>query len=134
MSEGNGLATREALLANTARRFAEYPLPNGVVVRVRSLTELERQRWEQETISTKGTLSKPKMLTANCRLIILCAVDNEGNALFADSDVDALQRQDSLITNALADACQQHCGISKSDLEGLEKNSLKTTDDDSLST
>lgn len=134
MSESNGLATRESLLANTARRFEIFELPDGSKVRVRSLTELERQKYELASLSKKGELLQSRLLTMKCRLIVLCIVDADGNPVFTDADVSALQEQDSQLTNALADVCQHHAGISDADIEGLEKNSVSTIADDSLTT
>lgn len=134
MSETNGFADRDSLLKNTARRFGVYPLPSGGKVRVRNLTELERQEYELAALDRKGQLVREGLRTSKCRLIVLCVVDGEGNPILSDADIPVLQQQDSLITNALADICQSHCGISDADLESLEKNSAEIADDDSHST
>ena len=117
------LIDKDALLGAAKRRFAVMPIDGLGNVRIRSLTELERSRLEASVRDKKGNLSSAKMLDLKCRLIVLCVVDEQGNQLFTNSDIERLGQQDSRITNALAEAIQTHCGWSERDLEAIEKNS-----------
>ena len=127
MSETNGFATRDTILAPLKRRFTEIAIPNWGKFRLRSLTELERSRFEASIRDKKGQVSNAKLIDLKCRLIVLCVVDGNGDPLLGNSDIDQLRQQDSKATNALVEAIQSHCGISDSDLEDLEKNSEATT-------
>ena len=117
------LIDKDALLGAAKRRFAVMPIDGLGNVRIRSLTELERSRLEASVRDKKGNLSSAKMLDLKCRLIVLCVVDEQGNQLFTNSDIERLGQQDSRITNALVEAIQTHCGWSEGDLEAIEKNS-----------
>lgn len=123
MSEGNGFATRDQILSPAKRRFSVVDVPEWGKFRIRSLTELERSRFEQTLRDKNGQLSNNKMLDLKCRLIVLCTVDGEGNQLLTNSDIETLRNQDSRFTNQLVEAIQEHCGVSSADMEDLEKNS-----------
>jgi hypothetical protein len=126
MSEGNGFITREAILAPAKRRFAEIAIRNWGKFRIRSLTELERSRFESSIRDKRGQVIADKMVDLKCRLIVLAVVDHEGNQLLTNQDIEQLRQQDSKLTNELVDFIQRHCGISDVDLEDLEKNSEPT--------
>lgn len=123
MSEGNGFASRDQILQPLKRRFAVVDVPEWGRFRIRSLTELERSRFEASIRDKKGQVSANKLIDLKCRLIVLCVVDGEGNPLLTNSDIDVLRNQDAKATNALVDAIQTHCGITEADMEDLEKNS-----------
>lgn len=126
MSENNGLATAEQLMAATGqRRFKELSLPiRGLRVRIRSLTEREMSRYQSVTIASGGTgLKRSKLEDASRRLIVLCLVDQDGNQLLGDENLPKLADWDAADTNFLYDECAQHCGINRSDIEDLVKNS-----------
>lgn len=132
MSEGNGLVTRDQILQPLKRRFTEVTVPEWGTFRIRSLTELERSKFEASIRDKKGQVSNAKLVDLKCRLIVLCVVDGEGNPLLAHSDIDVLRNQDAKATNALVDAIQAHCGITDNDMEELEKNSGATPAGSSL--
>lgn len=127
MSEGNGFITRESILQPSKRRFAEVVIPDWGKFRIRSLTELERSRFETSIRDKRGQLVADKMVDLKCRLIVLSVVDHDGNQLLQNSDIETLRQRDSKDTNQLVDAIQRHCGISDVDLEDLEKNSGATS-------
>jgi len=115
-------ATRDQILSAPKRRFAEVDIPDWGKFRVRSLTELERSKFEASIRDKQGKVSNAKLLDLKCRLIVLCVVDENGDTLLTNADIDALREQDSCRTNQLVDAIQKHCGFSDNDLEELEKN------------
>ena len=121
------LMTRDQLLQPAKRRFREVEV-NGGTVRIRSITEKERSEWELGGLDRKGKVARNGLLSIKCRLIVLCVVDEDGNPVFRESDVPKLMEQDSVVTDTIATACQEHCGITDSDIEGLEKNSLEGVD------
>lgn len=128
MSEQNGLATRDSVLAASRRRFTEVVVPGGSRVRIRSITEGERSDWESAMLDPRGRPKRAAMRRWKVGLIVLCVVDADGNPLFSAGDIDGLMQVDSAITNRLFDACQEHCGVSDDDVEALEKNSAATSD------
>lgn len=122
MSEANGFVTRDALLRPLVRRFKVVEIPDWGKFRIRSLTELERSKFEASIRDKKGQVSNSKLVDLKCRMIVLCIVDADGNQLLTNADIDVLRNQDSKATNALVDAIQSHCGITEGDMEDLEKN------------
>lgn len=126
MSETNGFATRDTILQPLKRRFTDVTIPEWGKFRIRSLTELERSRFEASIRDKKGQVNNTKLIDLKCRLIVLCVVDDAGDPLLTNSDIDVLRNQDSQATNLLVDAIQGHCGITETDLGELEKNSEAT--------
>lgn len=114
---------RDQLLAKTKRRFSEATLPDGDKVRIRSLTERERSKYESETLNKKGELNQAKLADAKRRLIAICVCDSEGNTILTADDVRSLEEVDSAVTQTLYDAIRQHCGFDQRDVEELVKNS-----------
>lgn len=116
------LINRDGILQPLKRRFKEVDVPDWGRFRIRSLTELERSTYESTARDKHGNVDNSKLINLKCRLIVLCVVDAEGNQILTNKDIDVLRNQDSRVTNALVDAIQEHCGISKADMEELEKN------------
>lgn len=127
MTDADGLATRDILLRAPVRRFKLVDIPGWGKFRVRSLTELERSRFEASIRDKNGNVSPTKLIDLKCRLIVLCVVDADGNQLLTNGDIDQLRQQDSRYTNQLVTEIQSHCGISDEDMGDLEKNCEATT-------
>lgn len=133
MSDGNEFVTRDMLLRPHPRRFTVVDVPGWGRVRIRSLTELERSRFEASIRDKNGQVSNTKLVDLKCRLIVLCVVDGDGNQILTNADIDVLRNQDARVTNALVDAIQGHCGITSDDIEDMEKNLGATAAGDSRS-
>lgn len=94
------LKAREALLERTERRYAESYVEEIGLIRIQSLSEFERAKIEKVAIET------PEKLRA--LLIVFCLVDEEGNRLFSDEDVDAIGAIDSRTTAAVYTEIEEH--------------------------
>jgi hypothetical protein len=55
--------------------------------------------------------------------VTLVSVDDQGNRVFSDADVDKLAEVDSAVVGAIYDAARLHCGFAPNDIESLVKNS-----------
>lgn len=135
MSEGNGLATRDVLLAKGKRRFrivelTEFDLPP---VRLRNLDEHEKSTYETETLlpDRKGQLRAKAIERARRKLIALTVVDVKGNLEFVNADLAEMEKMDGAVTTKIYSAAQEHCGFSENDIEDLAKNSEATPADSS---
>lgn len=123
------LLTREQFLAGgNQRRFKVVRIPGLGDVKIRSLKEGERARYETDTLDDDGETDREGLETAKRRLIIACVVDANGEPLLTPDDLDALADKDGAITGYLFDECRQHCGFARGDIERLVGNSSGTPD------
>jgi hypothetical protein len=117
---------REKLLTATARRYLDLTgVPNLGDWRFQSLTDAERVAYEDAIFQydKKGKLLKEIYSRGKRLLIARTSVDADNKLLFTDDDVDQLAAVDGAIIGLLFDAAAKHCGIGKTDFEGLVKNS-----------
>tara|TARA_Y100001973_G_C5209218_1_gene344266 strand:+ start:9701 stop:10087 length:387 start_codon:yes stop_codon:yes gene_type:complete len=121
---------RDELLKPLTRTFHVVETSRGPV-RLRSVTERERARFEADTLDKSGKVTRKGLVTMKPRLIILCAVNDDGDPLLSNNDIDDLLEMDSATINQLADVCQQLVGITENDIEDLEKNYERAPGDDS---
>ena len=123
MSEGNGYATRDQLLAPAKRRFKDVELPiKGLKVRIRSLMEHESEAFTAEMFRN-GKMNKDKAVSSYRRLILLCVCDGESDQpLFSPGDFEALNSWDGADINHLGKECELHCGFVEGEIEKQEKN------------
>lgn len=115
-------ATRDALLKRHVRRYRDCQLPDGAIVRLQSITERERSEWESHIKIRRGQVTRESMQMMRARLIVLCLVDDAGQQILQPGDAAQILDWDSALSNALFEQCQEHCGISEADVEGLAKN------------
>lgn len=118
------LATREQFLNGAvARRYANVALPvSGLTVRVRSLTELERSRHEQAILDSKGERIAARVRDSRIRLIVLCLVDERGDRLLNDTDVEQVGKLDMHDTKVLTDFLWDWLGFGNSGVATAVKN------------
>lgn len=101
--------------------------PEGAYVRLRSLTEREVSAYQALSIAKRGDgLRTDRLKDANRRLIALCLVDEEGNPYVTPAMQNEMADWDAADTGFLYDECAKHCGLNKSDIEDLVKNSEAT--------
>lgn len=107
-------ATREQMLTagKTSRRYTSVRLPScGMELRLQSLNEREMSRYRLFSLDQSGTFDKALARQASSLLIILCAVDENGAALFTERDVEAIEEMDAADVTAAFNACRSHCGL-----------------------
>lgn len=117
----DALFNKDALLGAPKRRFATIEIADLGKVRIRSLTEGERSRIEASMMGKGGEINSNKLADLKCRMIVECVVDDDGNQVYTNTDIDRLRQQDCKVTNDISNAIEAHCGFSKADLENLEK-------------
>lgn len=112
--------TKAEILSKCQRRYKEV---DGI--RIQSLTEWElsnlRSRWHSRMKKEDGST----LALMTIELLALCIVDDEGERLFADSEIGELKSLDSKFSQKLNDACRSHCGLNDdgSEVDDLEKKS-----------
>ncbi len=123
MSESNGFATRELLLAKKPRKFKEVDTPNRGRVRVRSFTERELQDVQSANTNKNGSINIEKSKDSRLRAIVAALVDHEDNLLLTNHDIPALRGWDLSDVNCIYEAIAELSGDNNEKLEQAEKNS-----------
>ena len=126
------VATREMFLKAYCPVIEEVPLPelgDGVVIRVRGMTTRERSEFERQFVSKSGTRLDGRTQEMRERLLVWACVDENNLPLFNMADIRALGEQNSIVTERIVDVAQRLCGMGKSDVEELVKNSEGTIAD-----
>ena len=113
---------RTNLVSNwSKRRYTECEI-RGVLVRLQSLTELER--------STIEAACQDNPAEIKIRLIAASQVDENDKRIWDDSKEDraTIGALDSAITNAMFTLVAAHCGISAEDVDTIEGHSKAPTE------
>jgi len=125
------MLSRDAILAAEDRSFEEVPCPEwGGTVRLRSITGAQRDSYEQSLVQQRGNSRQMNMRNARAKLIVLCAVDENGSPLFTEQDVAALSRKNAKPLDRLFDACRRLTGLSDDDVDKLTEDFGATQGDD----
>ena len=113
--------TKALLFEKTVRRIKEVTLPSGEVARLQSLTELERAEHNAGLLKEDGSVDRAKLKNATSQLLVRMLVDENGEQMLHEHEVDTLLGIDSLVMEILGDAAREHIGWNKD--KGDEKNS-----------
>lgn len=114
------LLNKEAILSADDRKFEDVPTPEwGGAVRVATINALDHDRWMAKNAKDGG--ASPE--TFRLHYVALCCVDEDGNALFTLSDVEALGRKSHQVINRLFDVASRLNGLNLATVEEAEKNS-----------
>ncbi len=117
------LLSRDAILAADDREYEVVPCPEwGGEVRLRSLTGAERDAYEQSLVQTRGKSREMNLRNARAKLVALCAVDENGNRLFTDADVNALGKKNAKPLDRLFDVARRLSGLSEDDVDRLTED------------
>lgn len=126
-----GFLSRTQILEAEDREYDTVPCPEwGGDVRIRSITGRQRDDYEQSMVEQRGNDRKLNMRNARAKLIVLCAVDEDGRPLFSSEDLRALSAKNAKPLDRLFDACQVLVGLSEEDVEKLTENFGETPDDE----
>lgn len=114
------LSAAEILAADDlVREQVSVPEWGGSVC-IRTLTGTERDKFEASVYAS----GKASFEDLRAKLLVLCLVDANGARLFGgDGDVKGLGAKSSCVLDRLFAVAQRLNGLSKRDLEDLEKNS-----------
>lgn len=128
------LLTRDQILAadDLKRETIEVPEWGGEVI-VRSLTGAERDAFEDSVVKQRGKSRELNLRNARARLVSLSLIDEAGNKLFTDKDVDLLGRKSAAGLDRVFAAAQRLSGLTEQDLDELAKNSESGQSDSSTS-
>ena len=104
----------------------------GTGVIIQGMTGVDRDAYET-SMQEKDSKGKQKANFTNlrARLVAYSAVDEGGNRIFTENQVEELGKKSAKVLDRLFDAAQKLSGIGVDDVEALLGNSNKTTDDGS---
>lgn len=126
--------TAADILSADDTQYDEVPCPEwGGTVRLRSIRGSQRDAYEQSVISGSGSDRRMNLKNARAKLIVLCAVDEDGRPLFTADDVSRLGSKNAAPLDRLFDACRKLCGMSEQDVDRLTEDFGATRDDDATS-
>lgn len=109
--------------ALSKRRYAERDFDGVGRLRIQSLSELERKRWQLANIGEDGEVDFAKVPLAGPLLITATAVDEKGRRIFTDKQAELLAELDSRVIKQITDWIEEHCGLNDADIETTVGNS-----------
>ena len=112
------ILTRDEILRAQDLETVEVDVPEwGGVVRVRGLTGAERDALEAEAAELRRPLDNFR-----ARYVARCIVDENGERIFSDEDIEALGRKSAAALNRVFEAAVSLSALTEEDVEALEKN------------
>ena len=118
------LLSKTAILAAQDLQTEDVEVPEwGGAVRVRSFTGRERDAFESSMVRGDGRDRKVDLTNMRARLVGLTVIDETGQRLFTDEEVDLLGAKSGAALDRVFAIAQKLNGLSGSDVEELTKNS-----------
>ena len=118
------LLSKTAILAAQDLQTEDVEVPEwGGAVRVRSFTGRERDAFEASMVRGEGRDRKVDLTNMRARLVGLTVIDETGQRLFTDDEVDLLGAKSGAALDRVFSVAQKLNGLSGADVEELAKNS-----------
>jgi len=96
-----------------------HPHPERWLLKLRGLSGRERDAFEASINQGRGKSQKQNYENFRARLIILCAVDPDGNKLFSRADIKRLGDKSSKALARVFDKCNELSGLGEDDVQEL---------------
>jgi hypothetical protein len=97
------------------------PDPEDWVLKLKGMTGRERDLFEA-SMAPKGNSKRPNLDNFRARLIVQCAVDEEGNRLFNNGDIKWIGEKAAKSISRVFDKCQSMNGLTDADVDELTEN------------
>ena len=118
------LLSKTAILTANDLQTEDVEVPEwGGAVRVRSFTGRERDAFESSMVRGDGKDRKVDLTNMRARLVGLTVIDEAGQRLFTDDEVDLLGAKSGAALDRVFAVAQKLNGLSGADVEELSKNS-----------
>ena len=119
--------TKDAILAAQDLKTESVKVPEwGGEVSVRTMTGTERDEVEAETFLASGDAksgdAKSRYRNLRARVLVRVLVNEKGERLFGDSDIEALGRKSTAAIDRLFAVAQRLNALTEQDVEALLKN------------
>ncbi len=111
---------RATILAAPDVQTEELHVPEwGGWLRVRGLTGKERDAFETSITVGRGKNQEINTRNARAKLVVRCVVDDQGNKVSSETDVNALGEKSAAALQRVFDLCRKLSGLSEEDVEEL---------------
>lgn len=111
---------RDQILEAPDAKREEVQVPEwGGTVLIASMTGTARDAWEQSLVDKGG---KVRMENVRARLVAYTAVDEHGNRIFTDADIEALGRKSAAALERCVKVAQKLNRLTEADMEDAAKN------------
>lgn len=125
------LLTRQEILSIRDIRTETVFVPEwGGAVKIKAMTGKERDAWETALFQIDGKDVKMNKENLRAKLVALTVVDEAGQRLFTEADVEALGSKSASALDRVYQASQKLSGLTPDDIKEMEKN-LETDHSDS---
>ena len=125
------------IVASQDKEYEDVEVPEwGGTVRIATMSGEDRDRWELSMMQADDSSERGFKLNfdaySRVRLVAMCLVDNDFNRIFTtQKEMDALAKKSGKVMDLLYDVAQRVNGITESDIDDLEKNSVSAQNGDS---
>ncbi len=113
------LLNRDAILSASDLKKETIAVPEwGGEVIVSCMTGTQRDAWEQSLVANKTTA----LANIRARLLVYALVDDQGNPMFTEKDIDALGKKSAAAIDRCVTVAQRLNRLTNEALEDLGKN------------
>lgn len=117
------LLSKDAILKRTDLRVEDVDVPEwGGTVRVREMTGSERDQFEMASIVRRGKNREVNLRNLRARLVVMSCVDEKGERLFSNADIEALGKLGAAGIQRVYDKAMELSGLSDADVDELTEN------------
>ena len=125
------------IVASQDKEYEDVDVPEwGGTVRIATMSGEDRDRWELSMMQADDSSERGFKLNfdaySRVRLVAMCLVDDNFNRIFVTKEqIEKLSQKSGKVMDLLYDVAQRVNGITESDIDDLEKNSVSAQNGDS---
>ena len=128
------LLTKKQILDAPDLKTEDVEVPEwGGTVRVRALTGTQRDAYQFSIVHVENAKAVTDMTNVSAKLVAFSIIDERGNLLFNESEVEALGQKSSAALDRVFTVASRLSGLTKADIEAIAKNSGGVPSDASTS-
>lgn len=114
------LLSKQDILKNADSKTIDMDVPEwGGSVRITTMSGFARDRFESSVIGKNGGVNH---VNIRAKLVAACLVDDKGELMFKEKDIDALGRKSCKALDRIFEEAQKLNGIGDTEIEDLAKN------------
>lgn len=118
------MLNREGILGKTDIKYEDVEIPEweNEVVRIKCMTGAERDEYESLLYDFSENGVKMKRDNYRAKLLVFTIVDEDMQRIFSVKDIEDLSKKSAKAIDRLFMAAQKLNGLSKEEVEKIEKN------------